>query len=66
MQSSRQVTRGLRAIGVSAGALVFAAAAILSGCYYRGRSPERGGRGYGYHDRDHSHAHDHDHDHDRH
>ena len=48
MESSRQPTRMLRTIGVSAGVLVLAIAALVSGCYYR----EYGHRGYDHrHDR---------------
>jgi hypothetical protein len=46
MESSRQPTRRLRTIGVNAGVMVLAVAAFLSGCYYRGRSPEYGRRGH--------------------
>jgi hypothetical protein len=42
-------TRRLRAIGVGAGVVVLVASALLSGCYYRGRPPEYGRRGYGHH-----------------
>jgi hypothetical protein len=35
----------LRTIGLSAGVMVLAVAALLSGCYYRGRPPEYGHRG---------------------
>jgi hypothetical protein len=43
----------VRRFGVLGGAMVLALASAwaLSGCYYRGRPPERGGRGYGEHDR---------------
>lgn len=43
----------IRKIGVIVGAvlLLLASASGLSGCYYRGRPPERGGRGYAEHDR---------------
>jgi hypothetical protein len=61
MESIQQRGRGAHATGWSAGAIVLAIAALLSGCYYRGRPPEYGGRG---HD-DSRHDHDHDHDHDR-
>jgi len=42
----------LRTIGVSAGVMVLAVAALLSGCYYRGRPPEYGHRGYSDHRHD--------------
>jgi len=52
MESSRQPTRRLRTIGVSAAVMVLAVAAFVSGCYYRGRPPEYGHRGYDHrHDR---------------
>jgi hypothetical protein len=38
--------RRLRAIGV----VVLVVSALVSGCYYRGRPPEYGRRGYGHHD----------------
>ncbi len=63
MKSSRQPARGLRTIGASIGVMVLTAAALLSGCYYRGRSPEYGGRGYGHNEREHGHDRDRDHDH---
>jgi hypothetical protein len=59
MELSRQTARKPRMLGASA--VVVAVAAILSGCYYRGRPPEYGRRGYD----DHDHRHDHDHDHGR-
>ena len=42
-------TRRLRVMGVGAGLVVLVAPAFLSGCYYRGRPPEYGRRGYGHH-----------------
>jgi hypothetical protein len=47
-----------RTIGASAGVMILAVSAFLSGCYYRGRPPEYGRRDYG--------DHRHDHDRDRH
>jgi hypothetical protein len=57
METSRQSARKSRTLGASA--VVVAIAAILSGCYYRGRPPEYGRRGYDDH---HDHRHDHDRD----
>jgi hypothetical protein len=53
MESSQQAARAWRNIGKIRAAivLVLASASALSGCYYRGRPPERGGRGYAEHDR---------------
>jgi hypothetical protein len=60
MESIHERDLKLRAPGWNAGVIVLAVAALLSGCYYRGRQPEYAGRGHD--DR----RHDHDHDHDRH
>jgi hypothetical protein len=59
MKTSLQSGRRLRTMGARAGTLVLAIAALLSGCYYRGRSPEYGRRDY-------RHEHDRRYDRDRH
>jgi len=46
--TSRRQTRRLRTLGGGVGVIVFALSALLSGCYYRGRPPEYGHRGYGH------------------
>jgi hypothetical protein len=46
--TSRRSTRRLRTLGGGAGVIVFVLSALLSGCYYRGRPPEYGHRGYGH------------------
>jgi len=43
-----QPTRRLRTIGTGAGVMILVVSALLSGCYYRGRPPEYGRRGYGH------------------
>ncbi len=48
LDSRRRPTGRLRIVGAGAAALVFAVSALLSGCYYRGRPPEYGRRGYGH------------------
>jgi hypothetical protein len=59
MESSRKpTTRRLRAISASAGVILFAVAAVVSGCYYRGRPPEYGHRGYSDHRHDGHDGHD--------
>ena len=39
---------GHRLRALSAGVIVLVVSALLSGCYYRGRPPEYGRRGYGH------------------
>jgi hypothetical protein len=63
MKSSLRSGRGLRTMGARAGAMVLAVAALLSGCYYRGREPEYGRRDYRH---DHDRRYDRDRDHERH
>jgi hypothetical protein len=62
MKSSLQSSWRLRTMGARAGTLVLAIAALLSGCYYRGRAPEYGRRDYRHDDR----RYDRDRDHERH
>jgi hypothetical protein len=40
----------MRIFGASAGVIVLAISALLSSCYYRGRPPDYGRRGYGHRD----------------
>jgi hypothetical protein len=60
MESSRpkrrESTNGARA------RVIFAVAALLSGCYYRGCACDRRGRGYDDHDRGHDRDRNRDHD----
>ena len=49
LDARRPPSRRLRMIGVSAGVMALVVSALLSGCYYRGRPPEYGRRGYGHH-----------------
>jgi hypothetical protein len=46
--SRRRQTRRLGTIGAGAGVMALVVSALLSGCYYRGRPPEYGRRGYGH------------------
>jgi hypothetical protein len=50
--SLKPTTRGPRTIRTNGGLIILAVAAVLSGCYYRGRPPEYGHRGYGDHRHD--------------
>jgi hypothetical protein len=53
MESSREpIARRFRPMGTSVGVMVFTVAVLLSGCYYRGRPPAYGHRGYDDHRHD--------------